>query len=105
MKTGYIEVVAGTGLQPSCDFLASDTLVTEGTPVNFLDQTLNNPTSWKWLFPGGSPTFSTVQDPVGVIYNTPGIYDVTLIVIVSIGWSWYFSEFAPNPCSVGKYDK
>ena len=80
VKTGYIEVVAGTGLQPSCDFLATATQINEGEPVSFMDLTLNIPTTWSWLFPGGTPAFSLTQNPAGVTYNTPGIYDVTLIV-------------------------
>ena len=47
--------------------------------VTFTDQSLGEPTAWEWNFDGGSPTTSTDQNPV-VIYNTPGIYDVTLIV-------------------------
>jgi len=80
VKTGYIEVVAGTGLQPSCDFLATATQINEGEPVSFMDLTLNIPTTWSWLFPGGNPAFSLTQNPAGVTYNTPGIYDVKLIV-------------------------
>ena len=80
IKTGYIEVYTGSGLQPDCDFIASATQVLENIPVDFLDQTLNNPTSWIWLFPGGNPSFSMLQYPTDVIYNNTGIYDVTLIV-------------------------
>jgi PKD repeat protein len=80
VKTGYIEVVPGAGLQPSCDFLATSTQINEGEPVSFMDLTLNIPTTWSWLFPGGNPAFSLTQNPAGVTYNTPGIYDVKLIV-------------------------
>jgi PKD repeat protein len=53
---------------------------TEGcTPfvVHFLDQSSNNPTSWLWTFPGGTPGTSMLQFPT-VTYNTPGTYNVTL---------------------------
>ena len=80
VKTNYIEVLSGGGgSAPACDFIASATQVPEGTPVDYLDLSLNGPTSWTWLLPGGSPAFSTVQDPVGINYNTAGTYDVTLI--------------------------
>ena len=80
VKTNYIEVLAGSGgSAPACDFLASATQVPEGTPVDFLDLTLNSPTSWTWLFPGGNPAFSTDQSPIDIYYNTAGTYDVTLI--------------------------
>jgi len=80
VKTNYIEVLAGSGgSAPACDFIASATQVPEGTPVDFLDLTLNSPTSWTWLFPGGNPAFSTDESPVDIYYNASGIYDVTLI--------------------------
>ncbi|HET6990687.1 MAG TPA: T9SS type A sorting domain-containing protein, partial [Bacteroidia bacterium] len=36
-------------------------------------------TSWNWSFPGGTPATSTDSIPV-VVYNTPGVYAVTLTV-------------------------
>jgi PKD repeat protein len=32
-----------------------------------------------WLFPGGAPSSSTAQNPTGICYDIPGVYDVTLI--------------------------
>ena len=40
--------------------------------------------SWEWTFPGGSPSTSTLENPV-VVYNAPGTYDVTLKVQDSFG--------------------
>jgi len=59
-----------------------------GTPFNvcqadtvfFSDLTTGGtPNSWQWVFPGGTPASSTLQNPQ-VIYNTPGTYPVTLTV-------------------------
>ncbi len=47
--------------------------------MSFVDQSINNPTSWQWLFPGGSPSSSIDQNPSGICYNSPGDFDVTLI--------------------------
>ncbi|MEZ5029787.1 MAG: PKD domain-containing protein [Saprospiraceae bacterium] len=47
--------------------------------VNFTDQSTNNPDSWFWTFPGGTPSFSTLQNPT-VTYATKGLYSVTLEV-------------------------
>jgi predicted outer membrane repeat protein len=47
--------------------------------VQFLNQSNGNPVSFKWLFPGGNPATSTDPNPA-VIYTTPGLYSVTLIV-------------------------
>ena len=52
--------------------------------VTFTDESLNNPTSWTWLFEGGEPSMSNEQNPV-VTYNTPGVYSVTLSVSNTIG--------------------
>jgi len=48
--------------------------------VTFSDLTSGGtPTTWNWAFDGGTPTTSTEQFP-DVIYDSPGIYDVTLTV-------------------------
>lgn len=52
--------------------------------VHFTDQSVNNPDSWLWTFPGGTPSFSTVQNPI-VTYNTAGLYSVTLEVSNAAG--------------------
>ena len=40
--------------------------------------------SWEWTFPGGTPSTSTLENPV-VVYNAPGTYDVTLKVTDAFG--------------------
>jgi PKD repeat protein/N-acetylneuraminic acid mutarotase len=35
--------------------------------------------SYVWIFPGGSPSISTDENPTSICYNTPGVYPVTLI--------------------------
>ncbi len=42
--------------------------------------------SYQWIFPGGNPATSILSNP-SVTYNTPGLYDVTLIVTNSSGCS------------------
>jgi PKD repeat protein len=54
--------------------------VCAGNSLTFTDISWNgNPTSWSWTFPGGTPSTSTDSVPV-VLYNTPGIYSVSLTV-------------------------
>lgn len=53
--------------------------------VDFTDISSGDPVSWEWSFPGGTPSSSTEQNPT-VLYFTPGVYDVTLVV-TSIGGS------------------
>jgi PKD repeat protein len=55
-----------------------------GTTVNFTDRSLNSSLSGpivsrQWSFPGGYPASSNALNP-SVVYNTPGIYPVTLVV-------------------------
>jgi PKD repeat protein len=51
--------------------------------VNFTDQT-NNAQSWQWIFPGGNPSSSALQNP-SVIYTTSGSYGVQLRVTCESG--------------------
>lgn len=47
--------------------------------VNFTDNSVGNPTTWEWSFPGGAPSTSTEQNPT-IIYDNAGTYDVSLMV-------------------------
>ena len=60
-------------------FSSSANSICEKFCIGFFDESINNPTSWLWLFPGGNPSSSVLQNPVNICYNTPGTYDVTLI--------------------------
>lgn len=47
-------------------------------PLQFQDMSSNNPTSWNWIFSGGSPSVSTQQNPL-VTYSATGNYTLQLI--------------------------
>lgn len=64
---------------PVADFTALITNICVGSTVTFYNRSLNNPINYKWTFSGGIPATSNVANPA-VSYNTPGTYDVTLIV-------------------------
>jgi PKD repeat protein len=66
-------------IKPVADFSASTKTVNAGIPVNFFDQSSYNPTTWQWTFAGAAVSNSTLQNPIGIVYNAPGIYDVKLI--------------------------
>ena len=64
------------------DFQSNNALnvVCQGDNLTFTDLSWNgNPTSWAWTFAGGTPATSTDSVPV-ITYNTPGVFDVTLVV-------------------------
>ncbi len=70
---------------PLADFYASSYVVCNGEMIDFFDQSSFVPTSWQWEFPGGSPSLSTEANPQGIIYNDPGIYEVSLTVTNNLG--------------------
>lgn len=58
-------------------FEASETVVLQGTEVAFSDLSAGSPNTWQWVFEGGQPGVSALQNPV-VLYSDPGSYDVQL---------------------------
>jgi uncharacterized protein (TIGR02145 family) len=70
---------------PIADFSADRTIINVGESVNFIDLSTKSPTSWQWTFEGVSPDGSNLQNPVGIQYNTPGIYSVKLKVTNAYG--------------------
>lgn len=61
-------------------FEAEKELVTVGSPVRFNDLSQGlRIVSWEWQFEGGTPTTSNERIPT-VIYDAPGLFDVTLTV-------------------------
>lgn len=65
-------------VQSDFDIAGGVTEVCKGTPVSFESTSIGRPAEYLYLFPGGTPASSTEPNPV-VIYNTAGVYDVTLI--------------------------
>ncbi len=73
---------------PQADFTASERLIAYGDVVMFENLSTNNPAYAQWTFEGGSPRTTTEYSPInGVLYATPGIYSVTLLVSNSCGSS------------------
>jgi len=104
-STTIIQEVEVLAIAPSPSF-ASD--VREGClpfTVTYEDLSTNDPTSWEWTFPGGTPATSTDQNPV-VTYDAPGIYDATLSASNIAGSnSVTFTEYVTvNDVPVGDFD-
>jgi PKD repeat protein len=87
--TGYgSEVVFSTLCEPNApisNFGANNTNIMVGQSVNFSDSTRYCPASWNWSFIGGTPFSSTAQNPTGIVYNYPGIYNVCLTTTNTFG--------------------
>jgi PKD repeat protein len=65
---------------PEADFTADKTLIPVGCAIDFSDLSNGVPTSWQWTFPGGTPSFSTTKHPQDILYLTPGVYQVKLVI-------------------------
>lgn len=69
---------------PVAAFSGTPLTVCAGETVAFTDLSTNTPTSWAWTFTGGTPSASSSQNPT-ITYNTPGVYDVTLVATNASG--------------------
>jgi len=95
-------------LPPVCNFAVSDASACQGLPVSFQDLSSGPPTDWQWSFPGGIPETSDEKNPQGIVYNTAGVYDVSLIVTNAAGTDTLVkssfitvSEVPPAPAAAG----
>jgi PKD repeat protein len=68
------------GVPPEAGIQAWPTSLLSGDSAVFADASSGNPESWSWSFEGGDPPYSHLQHPGAVYYDTPGIFDVQLIV-------------------------
>lgn len=76
------QTATGVGQAPQlckAEFASNMTVVCAGSSVNFYDQSYFNISGHSWSFAGGSPAVSTDANPI-VVYDTPGVYDVSLSV-------------------------
>lgn len=64
-------------MAPIANFTSDKQFICPTMTVNFSDLSSFAPTSWAWVFQGGSPATSTVQNP-SITYNTAGTYSVQL---------------------------
>lgn len=77
-KTCYIEVLDPNQL--AIDFTGTPTTIIAGQTVDFNSTATNGgpATSWSWTFTGAVTPTSTLENPTGIQYNTPGVYSVFL---------------------------
>ncbi|MCC7333141.1 MAG: T9SS type A sorting domain-containing protein [Flavobacteriales bacterium] len=59
---------------PIANFKYNKRYLCEGEQVLFTDSSYNaTPTSWDWVFNGGTPSSSNIQNPI-ITYNSKGVY-------------------------------
>lgn len=61
------------------EFGSNETFIEKAGEIDFVDFSAGDPTGWSWTFEGGTPSSSTEQSPLGIVYNDLGTFDVTLI--------------------------
>ncbi len=77
-------VVISTTAIPVAAFNANQTSACAPASIQFFNQSSDNVTSWNWSFPGGTPSSSTLENPI-VTYPSSGQYSVTLEATNSAG--------------------
>jgi hypothetical protein len=77
----FIDNVNLTGVlgatPPVASFTGTPTTLCEGGTVTYTNTSTGSPTSYSWVFNGGTPATSTATNPT-VVYNTAGNYTVQL---------------------------
>lgn len=71
--------------QPIADFDSDETLIPVGETIDFSDLTLGVPDEWEWTFEGGTPATSSQQNPMGIVFDQEGSFDITLISTNALG--------------------
>ena len=86
LESQACEPVDGEGdFPPVAEFSASSTEICVDGSVDFTDESLHNPTSWTWNFPGATPGSSNDQNPQNITYDSPGNYTIYLTVSNEFG--------------------
>lgn len=76
----YSNPTTVTPCAPISDFVSNKAMTCSSQAVNFVSTSYNStPTSYSWVFEGGSPSTSTLSAP-SVTYSSPGSYSVSLTV-------------------------
>jgi PKD repeat protein len=83
-ESSYIHV-ADCSTLPKAQFISGDTNLCSNACIDFVSLS-SNTISWQWQLQGATPSTSSLEHPVNVCYNTPGIYDVVLIAGNPLGY-------------------
>jgi len=70
---------------PAANFWSDSIIVHKGSRVNFYDSSSNIPISWSWYFYGATPSTSNVRNPINILYDSVGVFPVSLKVSNLVG--------------------
>lgn len=68
---------SSTNNPPIANFTSDKQVICPGQSIQFFDASYFSPTSWSWVFQGGTPATATSSNPT-ISWNTPGTYSVQL---------------------------
>ncbi len=69
-----IDIIDFTG------FKADQNRIVAGASIDYTDLSSGDPLSHQWVFEGGFPASWSDDNPSGIRYETPGTYDVSMII-------------------------
>ena len=89
IKSGLFATGGSTVVTPTAEFIGTPTTISNGSTVQFTDQSTNGPTSWQWTFGDGGT--ATLANPLHTYSLTNPLvgqtFSVTLTVANSAGTS------------------
>lgn len=80
-KLAYLEY----GNPPLASFTASGASVCDGSSLTFTNSSTGTINTYSWDIQGGTPSTSNAQNPGSVVFNTPGVYTISLTVTNNFG--------------------
>jgi PKD repeat protein len=96
-----VSVVILSSAPPSAAFSVNPSSGCAPLTVNFTNNS-TGAVSYSWSFPGGNPTVSTETNPT-VVYDTAGVYTVTLTATNAFGSSTATSSITVNAAPVAGF--
>ncbi len=70
---------------PVADFEADQQSMPVGCGINFTSLSQGPPSTYEWIFDGGTPATSNEKNPQNIVYDAEGTYDVQLTVTNNLG--------------------
>lgn len=87
----WIDMITFPPEEIEASFNADTTVICVEDTIHFIDKSIGPINEWSWIFEGGTPATSNEQSPV-IVYNTAGIWDVTLEVTDGVESASYFYD-------------
>lgn len=82
-----VNLIADGPIDLTALFTPEEETICSDEEIAFTDASISEDgvTAWNWTFDGGVPAAAATEGPHNVLYDTPGVYDVTLEVTDATG--------------------